>query len=107
GSVSVSFFTTSSYGSITGSIDNSLVLDTSASTWESISKSGAIPIGTRWLLSQVYFDDSTLKGVPPDTTNYPGYVDAAELTITPEPATIAMLAIGGLALARKRKTNVR
>ena len=102
GGIGVSFFTASNYGSLTTSITNTLTLDNAPGTWESISVSGAIPIGTRWLLSQVFFQDSTLQGVPPDPTYYGGYVDAADLTLTPEPATIGLLGLG-VGLLRKRR----
>jgi len=102
GGIGVSFFTTSTYSSLTSSISNTLTLDNAPGTWQSISVSGAIPAGTRWLLSQVYFQDSTLQGVPPDPTYYGGYVDAADLIITPEPATMVLLGIGALSLMRKR-----
>ena len=105
GGIGVSFFTASNYGSLTSFISNTLTLDNTPGTWQSISVSGAIPAGTRWLLSQVYFQDSTLQGAPPDPTFYGGYVDAADLTITPEPATIGLLGIGALSLLRNRKFN--
>jgi hypothetical protein len=105
GALSVTFCTTSLYSSNTGFIANSLTLDNSPNTWQLISKSSAIPAGTRWLLSQVAFQDASLQGVPPDTTRYGGYVDAADLNITPEPATMCLLGIGGL-LLRKRKASI-
>jgi hypothetical protein len=103
GGIGVSFFTASNYGSLTSSISNTFTLDNAPGTWQPISVSGAIPVGTRWLLSQVFFQDATLQGAPPDPTFYGGYVDAADLTITPEPATIAILSLGGLLLRRKTR----
>ena len=102
GGIGVSFFTASNYGSLTSFISNTLTLDNAPGTWQPISVSGTIPAGTRWLLSQVYFQDSTLQGAPPDPTYYGGYVDAADLTIVPEPATMVLLGIGALSLMRKR-----
>jgi hypothetical protein len=105
GGIGVSFFTASNYGSLTSYITNTLTLDNAPGTWESISINSAIPIGTRWLLSQVFFQDSTLQGAPPDTTYYGGYVDAADLTITPEPATLGLLGLGALSLLKKRRVR--
>jgi hypothetical protein len=107
GGIGVAFCTTSNYSSYTGSISNSLTLDNSPNTWQSISKSGIIPPGTRWLMSQVYFQDASLQGVPPDMSYYGGYVDAADLTITPEPATMCLLGLGGLVMRYKKRNSVR
>jgi hypothetical protein len=100
GAVYVSFFTTSNYASLTTYIGNSLTLDNSNLTWQTISTSGPIPAGTRWLLSQVAYNDASLVGNP-------GYVDAADLTITPEPGTMLLLLSGMVGLLcyarRKRK----
>ncbi len=96
--VYVQFFTASNYGSLTTYIGNTLTLDVSPLTWETISTSGTVPPGTRWLMSQVAYNNASLAGNS-------GYVDAADLTITPEPATLGLLALGGLAmLKRKRKS---
>jgi hypothetical protein len=38
-----------------------------------------------------------------DGNYYPGYVDAADMTVVPEPATLGLLAMGILALRRKRR----
>jgi hypothetical protein len=103
GALGVSFFTGNSYGTLTTGFTNSLILDTSSNTWQSISAINSIPAGTRWLVSQVAYQDSTLLGI--DGAWHPGYVDAADLTITqvPEPATLSILALGGLSLLRKKR----
>jgi hypothetical protein len=101
GGVYVSFFTANYYGSYTGDIGNTLTLDNATSTWESISVSGAIPAGTRWLLSQVVYSDASLLG--PDGVSYPSYVDAAQLTIVPEPATLGLMGLGALVALRRRR----
>jgi hypothetical protein len=105
GGVYVSFFTTSNYASLTGFLSNGLTLDALPSTWEPISVSGAIPVGTRWLLSQVVYSDASL--LAPTGASYAGYVDAAGLEIraVPEPATMSLLGLGlaGMILRRKRQ----
>ena len=101
--VYVQFFGASNYGSLIGGpLGAGLTLDNSNLTWQTISVSGAIPVGTRWLLSQVAYNNASI-GVNP------GYVDAADLTITavPEPGTMALLLSGVAGLLcfawRKRK----
>jgi hypothetical protein len=101
GGVYVSFFTANYYGSLTTYIGNTLTLDNAPSTWEPISVSGAIPPGTRWLLSQVVYSDASLLGA--DGVSYPSYVDAAGLTITPEPASIGLFVLAAMALRLRRR----
>jgi len=96
GSVLVAFFTAANYGSLTGNISNGMVLDNSSNTWETILVGGAVPVGTRWLMSQVAYNNASLVGNP-------GYVDAADLRLVPEPATLSLLALGGLAIAGRRR----
>lgn len=107
GVISVSFFTASTYGSIIpGSPVASLTLDTSPATWQPISLSSAIPVGTRWILTQVAYQDATLFGI--DGQYHPGYVDAADTAISqiPEPATLGLLALGGLMPFLRRRASV-
>jgi hypothetical protein len=100
--VYVQFFSAANYGSQIGSyIGSGLTLDLAPNTWESISISGAVPPGTRWVLSQVAYSDVSLMGI--DGISHPGYVDAADFTLTPEPAGLALLLLGGLALRAGRR----
>ena len=101
--VVVQFFSSANYGSQIGvPVVASLTLDGSASTWQPISASGAIPVGTTWLLSQVYYSDASLFAA--NGVSYPGYVDAASLTITPEPASaLGLLVLAATALSTRRR----
>jgi hypothetical protein len=105
GGVGVSFFTTSTYGSnIPPYPAASMTLDNSVNTWQSISVSSAIPVGTRWLVSQVFYQDASLLGL--DGNYGAGYADAADLRIVPEPSTLILLTaglLGLLAYAWRRK----
>lgn len=100
GGVYVSFFPLANYGSLTGFIGNTLALDGSANTWQTIAVNGPIPIGTRWLLAQTAYANATL--IAADGTPYPGYVDAADVTVVPEPATLGLLGLGALVLRTKK-----
>ncbi len=101
GGVYVSFFTASNYGSLTSFIGNTMTLDTNPASWELITTGGSIPVGTRWLLSQVLYSDASLIGN--DGATHPGYVDSGRMEIVPEPATFGLLAIGALAGLRKKR----
>ncbi len=103
GGVTVMFFSAASYGSpigtpITGNVNP---LDVNPNTWETASVVGSIPVGTRWLVTQVAYSNASLIGV--DGTIHPGYVDAADLRIVPEPASIGLLALAATALRRGRR----
>lgn len=98
--LSVQFFTGANYGTLTSSLSGGLVLDTDADTWQSISASGAIPVGTRWLVSQVLYNNASLAGNP-------GFVDAAELTVVPEPTSLACLVWGAAILGMRRARSAK
>ncbi len=96
GGVTVRFFTAANWGSAIGApVSGSLALDNLSGTWQTASVSTAIPVSTRWLITEVAFTNSTMLGNP-------GYVDAADLTVTPEPASLGLLCLGGLLLIRRR-----
>jgi hypothetical protein len=97
--VYVQFFSASNYGSqIGGAVGAGLTLDNSPATWQPISISTTVPVGTTWILSQVAYSNASLL-------SNPGYVDAADMTITPEPASMALLGLGGAVLFRKRRAG--
>jgi len=107
GGVSMTFFTTSTYASnIPPYPIVNLTLDNNTSTWEPISLTSPVPVGTRWVLSQVFYSDASLHA---NGAIYPAYVDAAELRLVPEPSTLTLLGIGAFGLLtwnwrRYRKT---
>ena len=72
--VEVSFFD-SSYALLGGPFSAGLVLDANPSTWEQISVTATEPLNTKYVLSQVLYDNSTLL----DITGVidPGYVNSA------------------------------
>jgi hypothetical protein len=101
GLAGVQFFSDSYYASEIGTgFSSDLRLDGFVGSWEGISTGGAVPVNTRWVVAQVTYYNSSLAG-------YPGYVDAAELTVVPEPATMSLLALGGVgALLRRKQQRV-
>ena len=80
-------------------ISQSLTLDGDFNTWEQNSVSGAIPINTAWIVSQVTYNAASLGANP-------GFVDAASLTIAPVPepgtALFGFACVGVAALRRRR-----
>ncbi len=100
GGVTVLFFSASNWGSQIGSpLIGNITLDNLPGTWELASVSGAIPVSTRWLITQVAYSNVSLQ-------NHPGYVDATRLTVTPEPVSIVLLGLGGLLLFVRKHSTV-
>lgn len=98
--VYVQFFSAATYGSQIGTGAGSyLTLDNSPTTWQPIALSVPVPIGTTWILSQVLYSNASLL-------NNPGYVDAADMTITPEPASMALLGLSGVGLLFRRRRRI-
>ena len=96
--VIVQFFTGANYASLIGSSGSgTLTLDSNPTTWESISVSSAIPVGTTWLVYQVAYQNASIG-------NNTGFVDDAYLNITqvPAPGALALLGLAGLAGRRRR-----
>jgi hypothetical protein len=97
GAVYVQFFSGPSYGTQIGTgAGSGLTLDGNPQTWQPIALSATVPVGTTWVMSQVFFVNSSLL-------SNPGYVDAADMTITPEPVSMALLGLGGAVLLRRRR----
>ena len=102
--VLVRFFNGADYNlNQTGSVFNSLVLDADEKSWQMNSVSAAIPVGTIWIASELLYGASSLGASP-------GFVDAADLTITavPEPGTalFGIACVGVAAIRRRRKAAV-
>ena len=82
-------------------ISHSLTLDGDANTWEQNSVSGAIPVDTQWIVSQVTYNAASLG-------SNPGFVDSAVLTVVPEPGTalFGIACVGVAAFRRRRNSGV-
>ena len=77
----------------------SFTSDSDPGTWESLTTTiSSLPSNTTYLAVGV----DAARTVANDFEFDGHYADAVSLTITPEPATLSLLAIGGLALIRKR-----
>ncbi len=74
GSVVSHFYTGPGLGFKIGHLQSSLYLDTDPSSWEEISGMFDVPVGTRWLVTQLYYSNESMN-------NRPCYVDATSLTI--------------------------
>ena len=93
--VDLSFYDSSS-NFLSAAPATGLVLDSNPATWEQISMTAIEPLNTKYVLSQVYYANSTLM----DSTGVtdPSYVDDASLTVVPEPSALALLAISAIGL---------
>ena len=93
--VNISFYD-ASYLPLGVPLSSGLILDNIPSTWEQISATATEPPNTKYIISQVLYDNSTLM----DSAGVidPSYVDAASLTLNPvpEPSAFALLGAGGL-----------
>lgn len=96
GAISVEFYTAAEWGSNFGATGSSRSLDTDVSTWEDISVSGAIPTNAVWMSTQVIYNSDSL-----DLGQ--GFVDNASLSIVPEPSASALLGLGALGWASRRR----
>ena len=82
-------------------ISHSLTLDGDFTTWQQNSVSGAIPVNTTWIVSQVTYNAASLG-------SNPGFVDAADLTVVPEPTSAALLlGSGAMLLLRRRRASAQ
>ena len=93
--VNISFYD-SSYSLLGGPPSSGLILDNNPATWEQISLTATEPLNTKYIVSQVMYDNSTLASH--SGAVYAGYVDSASLTRVPEPTTVILLGLGGFGL---------
>lgn len=75
GAAAVSFYALPDWYSSNTFIADGRTLDADPATWEQVTVTGIVPVGTRWMISQVYFSNGPLRGLP-------AYVDSTEMTIT-------------------------
>ena len=99
GLVNVMYFSGPTWGSMIGNSGNgTLTLDANPQTWEAVSVTSMIPVGTQWLVYQVAFQNASIG------TNT-GFVDLAGLDIVqvPTPGALALLGLAGLGVTRRRR----
>jgi hypothetical protein len=92
------YFSGSTWGSMIGNSGNgTLFLDANPQTWEGVSVTSMIPVGTTWLVYQVAFQNASIG------TNT-GFADLAGIDIlqVPAPGALALLGLAGLGARRRR-----
>jgi hypothetical protein len=98
GLVNVMYFSSATFSSQIGnSGSGTLTLDSNPQSWQSVSVTSMIPVGTTWLVYQVAYLNSSIG------TNT-GFVDLAGLDIVqvPAPGAIAAFALAALGARRRR-----
>jgi len=83
-------------------VDNFISSDGDLATWERASVELLLPEGTDYIGIDIYADENVRN----DTSGieFDGhYADAVLVKAVPEPTTLALLALGGMALVRRRK----
>ena len=93
--MSIRFFSSGSWASPISAVFGNLVLDSNPVTWEPVLVAPPVPVGTRWMVTELIYNNVSLQG-------HAGYVDAARLAIVPEPTTLGLLTLGGMAIMRRR-----
>lgn len=95
---------TATFGGMSGPlISQGLFLDANPATWEPATVSGVIPVGTRWLVTQVAYNNASLLSNNGALAG--GYVDSAftEIRIVPEPTALSLAGLGVVSLLRSRR----
>ncbi|MFZ1935180.1 MAG: PEP-CTERM sorting domain-containing protein [Thermoguttaceae bacterium] len=78
-------------------VGQALILS-AAPLWQQMSPlTITVPVGTNYIVADVGFLNSSLQDANTGVT-FPGFVDDASLTITPEPSSLVLLSVGALAL---------
>jgi len=87
-------------------VDSFINSDGDPATWERASVELLLPAGTDYIGIDIYADENVLN----DTSGveFDGhYADAVTISITPEPVTLAILTMGGLAILRRTHRDCR
>lgn len=79
-----------------------LTTDADTSTWEPIDVSMDIPSGVRYVGITIFALENVVNdNISPEFAGH--FADGLSLTIVPAPASAALLGLGGLAIARRRR----
>jgi hypothetical protein len=105
GGVFVSFFATPFYSSLISSVGFASAVNNNPGDWQQFQVVAPIPMGTTWMLAQVYYSNPTMSIVNGQTQN--GFVDDAYFSVTavPEPASWALMGLGALGIAWRQRAS--
>lgn len=86
----------------TGLASNTLISDSILTTWEALTTTLALPVGTQYVTLHM----TAVENVVNDSTGpeFQGhYADDVRMTVTPAPGAVALAGLGGLLTLRRRR----
>lgn len=87
-----------------GLASNTLLSDGNLNTWEALTTTLALPIGTQYITIHLAAVENVVNDSgPPEFQGH--YADDVRLTLTPAPGAVGLACLGGLFVSRRRRND--